>query len=79
MEPTKLVFVMKGMENNVRWPEKLKNIDKKYDATKWYEFHDDHGHNIADYVALYLKVAKLLKKGHIQDLLTNMGKGILAL
>ena len=38
----------------------------------------DHGHYTLDCIVLHVEVANLLKKGHIQDLLSNKGKNTLA-
>ncbi|XP_031255967.1 uncharacterized protein LOC116113955 [Pistacia vera] len=73
VEPAQVVAIMKGMGSSVRWRGKL-NAEARRDTTKWCEFHSDHGHNSPDCIALCLEVATLLKRGHLQDLLTDKGK-----
>ena len=69
---------MKTMGNTIKWPQKINNSDTKRDITEYYEFHGDHGHLTPDYIALRFEVADLLKKGHLQDLLSDKGKNTLA-
>ncbi|KAL5573281.1 hypothetical protein UlMin_022878 [Ulmus minor] len=38
----------------------------------------DHGHSTPDWIALSFEVTNLLKKGHLQDLLSDKGKNTLA-
>ena len=64
---------MKNMGNTVKWPRKTNNPDPKY-----CKFHGDHGHSNLDCIALRFKVANLLKRGHLQDLLSDKGKNTLA-
>ena len=71
IEPVELVVVMKGMANTIRWPMNPNNHDAKRDTSKWCEFHCDHGHNTPDCIALRFEVVDLLKKGHLQDLLSG--------
>ncbi|XP_031270589.1 uncharacterized protein LOC116128987 [Pistacia vera] len=68
----------------IRWEEdemnrssKL-NAEARRDTTKWYEVNGDHGHNIADCIALKLEVVALLKRGHLRDLLTDKGNNIIS-
>ena len=53
---------------------KNNNPDPKWDITKYCEFHGDHDHLTPDCMALHFKVAELLKKGYLQDLLSDKGK-----
>ena len=57
---------------------KNNNPDPKWDINKYYEFHGDHVHLTPNCIALHFEVADLLKKGHLQDLLSNKGKNTLA-
>ena len=66
------------MGNTVKWPWKINNPDPKRDITKYCEFHGDHSHSTPDCIALRFKVTDLLKKGHLQDLLSDKGKDTLA-
>ena len=69
---------MKTMGNTVKWPQKNNNLDPKQDITKYCEFHGDHDHSTPNYIALRFEVADFLKKGHLQDLLSDKGKNTLA-
>ena len=68
---------MKNMDNTVKWPRKSNNPDPKRDITKYYEFHGDHGHSTPNCIALRFEVTDLLKRGHLQDLLSEKGKNTL--
>ena len=74
-----VVVIMKGMGNTVKWPRKSNNPNPKWDITKYCEFHADHGHSTPDCIALCLEVTYLLKKGHLQKLLSDKGKNTLAI
>ena len=69
---------MKNMGNTVKWPRKTNNLDPKRDITKYCEFDGDHGHSTPDCIAFRFEVADLLKRGHLQDLLSDKGKNTLA-
>ena len=79
VELDEIVAIVKGMGNTVKWPRKFNNPDPKWDTTKWCEFHADHDHSTPDCNALLLEVADLLKKGHLQDLLSDKGKNKLTI
>ena len=68
---------MKTMGNTIKWPQKNNNPNPKRDITKYCELHGDHGHSTPDCIALCFEVADLLKKGHLQDLLSDKGKNTL--
>ncbi|KAL5543502.1 hypothetical protein UlMin_007286 [Ulmus minor] len=78
IEPIECIAIMKTMGNTVKWSRKNKNLDPKWDITKYCEFYGDHGHSTPDCIALRFEVANLLKKGHLQDLLVDKGKNTLS-
>ncbi|KAL5549568.1 hypothetical protein UlMin_004799 [Ulmus minor] len=53
------------------------NPDPKRDITKYCEFHGDHGHSTPDCISLRFEVADLLKRGHLQDLLSDKANNTL--
>ena len=69
ISPTELVAVFKNMGNT--WPSKMVAPSVKQDASKWCDFHGEHGHRTEDCIALKLEVVELLKRGHLKDLLTD--------
>ena len=79
IEPVELVAIMKGMGNTVRWPKKPKNPDAKRETTKWCEFHSNHSHNTLDCIILQLEDVDLLKKGCLQDFLSDKERNTLAI
>ncbi|XP_031256352.1 uncharacterized protein LOC116114346 [Pistacia vera] len=66
------------VEHRYKPPACKLNPKARRDKTKWCEFHDNHGHNIADCITLRLEVAALLKRGHLRDLLTDKGKNTIS-
>ncbi|KAL5554746.1 hypothetical protein UlMin_042147 [Ulmus minor] len=71
-------YTLNNMGNTVKWPRKTNNPDPKRDITKYCEFHGDHGHSTPDCISLRFEVTDLLKRGHLQDLLSDKGKNTLA-
>lgn len=41
---------------------------------KYWEFHKDHGYHTINCRALHAEMAEILKKGHLQELLTEKGR-----
>ncbi|KAL5564706.1 hypothetical protein UlMin_027870 [Ulmus minor] len=78
VEPIECVAIMKNMGTTVKWPRKSNNPDPKRDVTKYCEYHGDYGHSTPDCISLRFEVADLLKRGHLQDLLSDKGKNTLA-
>lgn len=71
IEPTELITMIKGMNNIVGWPEKMRSSDDQRNKSKSCKFYTDHGHRIDNCIALGLEVTKLLKYGHLIDFLTK--------
>ncbi|XP_031247982.1 uncharacterized protein LOC116105714 [Pistacia vera] len=72
-----VVAIIKGLGSTVKCPGKL-HPEARRDTTKWCKFHNNHGHNTVDCIALRLEVAALLKRGHLRDLLTDKGKNTIS-
>ncbi|XP_038704720.1 uncharacterized protein LOC120000666 [Tripterygium wilfordii] len=62
----------------VRWPEKHHKLTDERDASKWCDFHNNHGRTTEDYFVLKKEVNQLLKKVYLCDLLTEKGKETIA-
>ena len=54
IESAKLVGVLKGMREIVKWPPRMKSPLGVRDTRKWCEFHQDYGHRIDECHALRL-------------------------
>ncbi|PON76325.1 hypothetical protein TorRG33x02_242650 [Trema orientale] len=63
-------------KNIAKWPGKLIRDPSFRDKSKFYEFHNDHGHITTDCQALKFKVAELLRMGHLKEFLSDRGKTI---
>ena len=77
ISPTELMAVFKNMGSTIRWPGKMVAPRDKRDASKWCDFHSNHGHKTEECIALKLEVVELLKQDHLKDLLTDKGKSTL--
>ena len=64
------------MGNSVKWPDRMNSYPKSCALIKWSKFHNDHSHQRDECVALRLKVAELLKHGHLKELLIEKGREI---
>ncbi|XP_062103243.1 uncharacterized protein LOC133814272 [Humulus lupulus] len=73
IDHVKMVAVMKGMENKVKWARKIQKPEALKDMTKWCEFHSDHGNTTTECIALKFEVAGLLRRGQLRDFLSNKG------
>ena len=69
-----VALVPVNIGNTVKWPRKTNNPDPKRDITKYCEFHGDYGHSTPDCISLRFEVADLLKRGHLQDLLSKKAR-----
>lgn len=66
-----VVDVMKDMANTVKWPTKtIVPIDARA-KNKHCDFHNNHQHTTDECISLHYKVIKLLKRGHLVDVLTE--------
>ena len=74
VEPIEVVSIMKGMGNTVKWACKTNNPNPKQDTTKWCEFYADPGYSTPDCITLRLEVTDLLKRGYLQDFISDKGK-----
>ncbi|GMN47447.1 hypothetical protein TIFTF001_016609 [Ficus carica] len=72
ISPSELIAHLK-CQDFVTWPEKLPEYPAR-DTTKYCEFHKYHGHHTIDCRVLRAEVAELLKKGHLQEFLTEKGR-----
>ncbi|KAJ9566421.1 hypothetical protein OSB04_002387 [Centaurea solstitialis] len=66
--PKELVNSLRNVEANIRWPKKYDQPGKAKNQTKWYDFHDDHGHTTEDCISLRMKVAYHKPKGHLKNI-----------
>ncbi|XP_056860097.1 uncharacterized protein LOC130508552 [Raphanus sativus] len=70
----KLIGVLRQMGLQVKWPPNMKASEANRNPKRWCEFHSDHGHTTEDCIALKIEVAKLLKKGHLREFLSDKAK-----
>ncbi|KAF2591518.1 hypothetical protein F2Q70_00039258 [Brassica cretica] len=70
-----LVNVLRQMDQQVKWPQKMKAPDSFRNPGLWCDFHRDHGHKTEDCVALRIEVTELLKKGYLREFLSEKAKG----
>ncbi|XP_038713428.1 uncharacterized protein LOC120007299 [Tripterygium wilfordii] len=70
--------LLKKMGDVVRWPDKLRKPLVQRDTSKWCEFHNNYGHTTDDCFTLKKEVIRLLKKGHLRDLLSERGKATMS-
>ncbi|XP_056685603.1 uncharacterized protein [Spinacia oleracea] len=69
-----VVNTLQNIGETVRWPRKSGIPDSMKDMSQWCEFHSDNGHKIEECISLKKEVAYLLKRGHLQELLSDKGK-----
>ncbi|XP_018477313.2 uncharacterized protein LOC108848444 [Raphanus sativus] len=65
------------MGPQVKWPPKMKASEANRNPKRWCEFYSYHGHTIENGIALKIKVAELLKKGHLREFLSDKAKNLL--
>jgi len=58
---SELVAVLRSMGDKVRWPKEMRSNPGRRNPDFWCEFHNDHGHKIADCRLLQGEVEHLLK------------------
>ncbi|KAF3563521.1 hypothetical protein DY000_02014510 [Brassica cretica] len=62
-----LINVLRQMDQQVKWPQKMKAPDSFRNPGFWCDFHRDHSHKMEDCVSLKIEVNELLRKGHLRD------------
>ncbi|XP_070008218.1 uncharacterized protein [Nicotiana sylvestris] len=62
------------MGDKVRWPKEMRSNPNRHNPDHWCEFHNDHGHKIADCRFLQSEVDHLLKQGYLTELFSEKGK-----
>lgn len=72
-----LSHVLRQMAPQVKWPQKMQAPDFFRNPNRWCDFHSDHGHKTEDCVSLRIKVNEPLKKGHLQEFLSDKAKNLL--
>ncbi|XP_059302100.1 uncharacterized protein LOC132054038 [Lycium ferocissimum] len=63
-----------GRVSDVRWPKPLRTDPGQRDPSVVCEYHATHGHKTEDCRQLREEVARLLKNGHLRDLLSERAK-----
>ncbi|KAF3570282.1 hypothetical protein F2Q69_00059472 [Brassica cretica] len=69
--------VLRKMEQQVKWPQKMKTSGSNKNPNRWCDFHSDHSHKTEDCVALRIDVNELLRKGHLKEFLSDKAKNLL--
>ncbi|XP_070002898.1 uncharacterized protein [Nicotiana sylvestris] len=64
------------MGDKVWWPKEMRSNPNRRNPDHWCEFHNDHGHKIADCRFLQGEVDHLLKQGYLTELFSERGKQI---
>ncbi|XP_059306211.1 uncharacterized protein LOC132057603 [Lycium ferocissimum] len=63
-----------GRVSDVRWPKPLRTDPGQRDPSTVCEYHGTHGHRTEDCRQLREEVARLLKNGHLRDLLSERAR-----
>ncbi|XP_070005357.1 uncharacterized protein [Nicotiana sylvestris] len=71
---SELVAVLRSMGDKVRWPKEMRSNPNRRNPDFWCEFHNDHGHRMADCRLLQGEVDYLLKQGYLTELFSEKGK-----
>ncbi|XP_070022433.1 uncharacterized protein [Nicotiana sylvestris] len=71
---SELVAVLRSMGDKVRWPKEMRSNPNRRNPNFLCEFHNDHGHKIADCRLLQGEVENLLKQGYLTELFSEKGK-----
>ncbi|XP_070010825.1 uncharacterized protein [Nicotiana sylvestris] len=69
-----LVAVLRGMGDKVWWPKEMRSNPNRYNPDHWCEFHNNHGHKMADCRLLQGEVDHLLKQGYLTELFSEKSK-----
>uniref|UniRef100_A0A0D3CHC3 Retrotransposon gag domain-containing protein n=2 Tax=Brassica oleracea var. oleracea TaxID=109376 RepID=A0A0D3CHC3_BRAOL len=72
------VNALRQMDQQVKWPPKMKEPDSFRNPELWCDFHRGHGHKTEDCIALRIEVNELLQKGHIREFLSDKAKAHLS-
>ena len=64
--PINQVLMQIKDEETLTYPEKLKGDPNRCSRDKYYRFHQDHGHNMADCYNLKQQIEALIKQGKLQ-------------
>ncbi|XP_070003928.1 uncharacterized protein [Nicotiana sylvestris] len=71
---SELVAVLRSMGDKVRWPKEMRSNPNRRNPDHRCEFHNDHGHKIADCRLLQGEVDHLLKQGYLAKIFSEKGK-----
>ncbi|XP_062118357.1 uncharacterized protein LOC133831973 [Humulus lupulus] len=66
ISPAKVVGVLKGLGDKVKWLEMMRAPSDQRDRTKWCEFQNDHSHRMDECISL--------RRGHLTNLFIDKGK-----
>ncbi|KAF2614803.1 hypothetical protein F2Q70_00011955 [Brassica cretica] len=69
-----LINVLRQMDQQVKWPQKMKAPDLFRNPGFWCDFHRDHSHKMEDCVSLKIEVNELLRKGYLREFLSDKAK-----
>ncbi|XP_048619995.1 uncharacterized protein LOC125590464 [Brassica napus] len=73
-----LINALRQMDQQVKWPPKMRAPDSFRNLDLWCEFHRDHGHKMEDCIALKIEVNELLQKGYLREFLSEKAKNLLS-
>lgn len=62
------------MGGTVRWPPMVKEDPNIKDRSQYCTYHNDHDHKIKDFISFGLEVLELLRKGYLNEFLSDKSK-----